>query len=242
MDEVVNTKVEEVKQNVQENNLNATEKKSVEPNQETPEQINWKKFREAREQDRKAKELAEREAAKKAEEIAALKAAMESLLNKPSQQNVHQEAEELTEEQKIDKRVEEMMAKRDRQYEEEKRLREQQEFPQRLVANFSDFDQVCNTENLDYLEYHYPEVAAPYKHLPDGYDKWAAIYKAVKRFVPNPNSKKDQKSAEKNFNKPQSMAVGGTTQTTDSAPMMLDEKRRQDNWARMQRTMKSGGR
>ena len=81
-------------------------------------------------------------------------------------------------------------------------------------------------------------MAAPYKHLPDSYDKWAAIYKAVKRFVPNPDSGKDQRKAEKNFGKPQSMAVAGNTQTTDSAPMMLDDKRRQDNWNRMQKVMK----
>ena len=238
MDEVVNTKLEETNQSVQGNNAPDAAQKTAETNQETPEQINWKRFREGREQDRKAKELAEREAAKKAEEVSALKAAMESLLNKPQSHQMQTEPDDLSEDQRIDKRVEEAIAKRDRQYAEEKQRREQQEFPQRLVANFADFDQVCNTENLDYLEFHYPEVAAPYKHLADGYDKWAAIYKAVKRFVPNPNSKKDQRSAEKNFNKPQSMAVGGTTQTTDSAPMMLDEKRRNDNWRRMQQTMR----
>ena len=56
----------------------------------------------------------------------------------------------------------------------------------------------------------------------------------------NPNSSKDQKKAENNFNKPQSMAVSGVSQTGDSAPMMLDDKKRSDNWSRMQRVMKGG--
>ena len=240
MNEVIDTKVEETKQNVQENNLNASEKNNNQPVGDTPEQINWKKFREARELERKAKEQSDRDLAKKTEEAAALKAAMDALLNRQSNQSSQSVQEDDSEEERLQKRIDEALAKRDRQYAEEKKQVEQREFPQRLVANFSDFDQVCNAENIDYLEYHYPEVAAPYKHLPDGYDKWASVYKAIKRFVPNPDSRKDQKTAEKNFNKPQSMAVSGTTQTTDSAPMNLDDRRRQDNWARMQKVMKGG--
>ncbi len=242
MNEVVDNKVEETKQNVQENNLNASEKKNPETGAETPEQINWKKFREAREQERKAKEQSDRDLAKKTEEATALKAAMDALLNRQQSQPSQSSNEDESDEDRLQKRIDEALAKRDRQYAEEKKQVEQREFPQRLASTFSDFDQVCSAENLDYLEYHYPEVAAPYKHLPDGFDKWASVYKAVKRFVPNPSSKKDQNSAEKNFNKPQSMAVSGTTQTTDSAPMNLDDKRRQDNWSRMQRVMKGGNR
>jgi len=62
----------------------------------------------------------------------------------------------------------------------------------------------------------------------------------VERFVPNTNSGKDAKKAEQNFNKPQSMAVPGATQTGDTAPMMLDEKRKVDNYARMMKVMKGG--
>lgn len=235
MENTVETNVVENKENIQEN-----PPIQEAPKPETQEQINWKRFREAREVERKQKEAAEKDAARKAEEIAALKAAMESLVNKPARASDSYDATEETEDQRIQKKVDAALAERERQYEQQRLQKEQQEFPQRLVSTFSDFNQVCTSDNLDYLEYHYPEVAAPYKHLPDSYDKWAAIYKAVKRFVPNPDSGKDQRKAEKNFNKPQSMAVAGNTQTTDSAPIMLDEKRRQDNWARMQRIMKGG--
>ena len=134
---------------------------------------------------------------------------MEALVSKPSppQQQMYEPDE--TEEQRIRRQVNEAIAEKEKKNEEARKEREQQEFPQRLVSTFTDFDKVCSTENLDYLEYHYPEVAAPYKHLPEGFDKWAQIYKAVKRFVPNPESGKDQKKAEKNFNKPQSMSADG---------------------------------
>lgn len=211
---------------------------------ETPEQINWKKFREARETERKQKEAAERRAIEKEQEAAALKAAMEAILNKPQTPQRGQEPsnyyEEESEEQRIEKKIAEMMAVRERQAEEARRQREHQEFPQRLASTYSDFNEVCSAENLDYLEFHYPEVAEAFNDMPDGYNKWSKVYKAVKRFVPNTNSRKDQVRAEKNFAKPQSMAVPGVTQVGDTAPIKMDDKKRADNWARMQRVMRGG--
>jgi hypothetical protein len=215
---------------------------SVEENQvqESAKDINWRQFREQRELERKQREDAERRAREKEQEAQALKVAMDAILNKPSPQNYPIQEEELDEDQRIEKKVQAALLAKEKVLEEERRRREQQEFPQRLASTYSDFNQVCTTENLDYLEYHYPEVASAFKHAPDGFDKWAAVYKAVKRFVPNTDSKKEQAKAERNFNKPQSMAVGGATQTGDSAPMYLDDKRRADNWSRMQRIMKGG--
>ncbi len=210
---------------------------------ETQEQINWKKFREAREIERKQKEAAEKRANEKEAEAHALKAAMDAILNKPSNnhQTMASQEEDLSEDERIQRKVEIAIADRERKNEESRLKREQSEFPQRLNSTYSDFNQVCNADNLDYLEYHYPEVANAFSKMPDGYDKWATIYKAVKRFVPNPDSKKDQAKAEKNFNKPQAMSIAGKTQVGDTAPRSLDDKRRQDNWNRMQRVMKGGG-
>lgn len=241
--EVLNTEVPKeesiaVEANVQQDNQQT----------ETPEQINWKKFREAREAERKQKEAAERRALEKEQEAAALKAAMEAILNKPQQpqrgQQPHSyqevEYEEESEDRRIEKKVADMLAAERRREEEERRQREYREFPQRLASTYSDFNEICSSENLDYLEYHYPEVAEAFKHAPDGFEKWSSVYKAVKRFVPNTNSRKDQSKAEKNFTKPQSMAVPGVTQVGDTAPIKMDDKRRADNWARMQRVMKGG--
>lgn len=231
-----NVVVAENTQSVQPQHIESIQ--NVEP--ETQEQINWKKFREERALERKQKEAADKRAAEKEAEAQALKAAMDALLNKPTQSNHNEYADDEDEDVKIQKKIDAALSVRERQLEEQRRQREHAEFPQRLASTYTDFNDVCSTENLDYLEFHYPEVANAFKHAPDGFDKWSSVYKAVKRFVPNTNSLKDQKKAEKNFNKPQSMAASGMTQTGDTAPMQLDDKRRADNWARMQKVMKGG--
>ncbi len=205
---------------------------------ETQEQINWKKFRETREQERKQAEEAVKNAAKHEAEAQALKAAMDALLNKPAQAS--QSSEEMTEDQRIQHLVNQAMAEKERKNEEERKQREKAEFPKKLASNFSDFDKVCTTENLDYLEYHYPEVAKPLARLPDDFDKWSDIYKAVKKFVPNLDTKDKTARMDKNLAKPQSMSIPGKTQTGDTAPRSLDDSRRAANWARMQKTIKGG--
>lgn len=210
---------------------------------ETQEQINWKKFREQRDIERKQKEASDRKAQEKEAEALAMKAALDAVLNKQQPQQQQQnygysnESEE-TEDQKIEKRINAALEARDRQYDQQRREREQTELPNRLSNTYSDFNQICTTENLDYLEFHYPEVTAGFKRAPDDFDKWASIYKAVKRFVPNTSSGKDQRKAEANMNKPQSMSVPGVTQVGDSAPHKLDDKRKAENYARMMKTMK----
>ncbi len=241
MSEEQNQTIVEAKENVNKEAVAVKDVAAV----ETAEQINWKKFREERAEERKQKEILEKKAREKEAEATALKAAMDAILNKQpvSHSNRQQESEyeeEETEDQRIEKKVNALLSAKERQYEDERKRREQAEFPNKLVSTYSDFNQVCTAENLDYLEYHYPEVAAAFKHAPDGYDKWASVYKAVKRFVPNSDNAKDKSKAEKNFSKPQSMSVAGVTQTGDAPPMMLDDKRRQDNWSRMQKVMKGG--
>lgn len=227
------TKVAEVADNKQ-----AVVAEKTQP-EETQEQINWKKFRETRERERKEKEAADKRAIEKEAEANALKLAMEALLNKnqPPAQSYGEQQEE-TEEQRIDRKVQESLLKNEQRREEERRKKEIVELPQKLSSTFNDFNQVCSQENLDYFQYHYPEVAAGFKHAPDSFETWANIYKTMKRLVPNPDSKKDQAKIEKNLSKPQSMSIPGMTQTGDHAPTELTERRRQDNWARMQRTMK----
>ncbi len=214
--------------------------------EESDKEINWRKFKEAREADRKRAEESERQALKSQQEAAALKAALDAVLNKPSVQhgpippqygNTYDQQEE-SEDQRIEKRIAEAIAKRDAVLEQQRRQHEKESFPSRLRQEFKDFDQVCSSDNLDYLDYHYPEVSAAFSALPDGFDKWSKVYKATKRFVPNTDSRKDQAKADKNFNKPQSISAPGPTQSTEAGmSFKLDEKRKNDNWARMQRTM-----
>lgn len=215
--------------------------------QETSEQINWKKFREAREVDRKKREEAERNASQKAAEAAALKEAMEAILNKPSNHSQRSEStsrdvtsysDEETEEQRINRQVEAAIKKNDEARENERRKREAAELPSRLKNTYGDFERVCTSENLDYLEYHHPLIAKGIKNQADGFDKWADAYQAIKKYVPNTDSKKEQAKIEKNLAKPQSMSQPGMANTGDHAPTDLTEQRRKDNWLRMQRTLK----
>jgi hypothetical protein len=201
-------------------------------------QANWRAFREQREAERKAKEEAERRHAEKAAEAEALKAALEASLNRP-QRNYQNEDIEESEEQRIDKRVKAIIAERETQYEKERESRERQEAPAKILQAYPDFKQVVSVENCDYLDYHHPELTAPFKYMPEGYEKWQAMYKAIKKFVPNSNSKSDERKVEKNLNKPGSISSTGATQGTGAMPSArLDDAKKAQNWERMQRLLK----
>lgn len=212
---------------------------------------NFKAFREGRKKDRAEREEALRKAAEKEQEIAALKAAMEAAFaNKspapPPQyygqvDNGYQPEE--TEDQKIERKVQAAIAAREAAAQKERLEREQYEYPMRLQQSYPDFQQTISQENLDYLDYHYPEVARPLNRLKDGFDKWSDIYAAIKKFVPNSvNSKREAAKADINHSKPKSLSSTGLTQT-QVAPgsHILSEERKAANWARMQSTLKGVG-
>ncbi len=219
------------------------------PDNEDVAERNWKAFREARKKERAEKEAIERRlaeqaarAAEKEAEAAALKAAMEAAFNKSSGNHMSYPDEE-TDDERIEKRVHAILAAREAEEEKKRAQREAQEYPQRLQSTYNDFSEVVNTENLDYLEYHYPEVAGPLKRLNDGYEKWSDIYRAVKKFVPNhASSKKDAVRAEQNSNKPKSISSPGLSQTQAGlGPTHLTDEKKAANWQRMQRALKGIG-
>jgi hypothetical protein len=214
----------------------------------TEEDPNWRAFREARKKDRAEKEAAEKRAAEKAAEADALKAAMEAAFAKapPQQQyqqpyqDQYQEQNQVTDEARIEKAVQKALAEREQIYAQQRAQREAQEYPMRLQQTYSDFNQVISQENLDYLDYHYPEVSNPLQRLQDGFDKWSDIYKAVKKFVPNQASaRKDAAKAQNNLNKPKSMSSPGLP-NVESSPgaNFLSKDRKQANWERMQKTLR----
>ncbi len=208
---------------------------------ETENEINWKKFRESREADRKRSEELVKRAQEKEAEANALKQALESVLNQNQrqQQYSNEEYEEESEDQKIEKKVIALLAKREAEAHKKREEEEQASYPQKLKSIHNDFDQVCNAENLDYLEYHHPELARSLGRMPQSFEKWNDIYNAVKRYIPNINSKKDATRADVNLSKPQSLSSPGMTQSGNAMPASrLDEKRKAENYERMQRIMK----
>jgi hypothetical protein len=222
--------------------------------EEEKEDPNWRAFREARKKDREQREAAERKAAEKEAEAAALKAAMEAAFAKATPiakgaitpgpyEDPFVQGDE-TEEQRIERKVNELLEKKEKQYAQLRQEQEKQELPNRLKRDFPDFDKVCSQENLDYLDYHFPEIARPLDRLPHGYDRWHDIYHAVKKLIPNQaNAKKDMMRADINMNKPKS--ISSATQTPTGEPSRQSwqemEQRRAANWERMQKLMKGVG-
>ena len=225
--------------------------------EESPEEINWKKFRQEREKDRQ-EQVARK---KKEEELEgqnkALKGVVEAFLNK--QPGMTQEQKETitasipvgeftTGKDVIDyvesklssdleKNLDRLLDKREKQREQERRRQEAAELPNSLRKAIPDFDNVCSAQNLDYLEYHHPELAKSLEELPDSYNKWDRVYKAVKRYVPNPDSTKQQARADNNATKPRSVS-NMPNASRDEAPRQLDADRKKANFERMQRQMK----
>ena len=233
-------------QNVATNLEQQQETKATESNEEGD--PNWRAFREARKKDRAEKEAAQKRAAEKEAEATALKAALEAAFAKgsgaPQQQQYYadqgQYQAEETEDERIDKKVEAKIAQREAAAERARIEREQQEYPQRLSKTYPDFHQAISQDNLDYLDYHYPEVSRPLQRLHDGFDKWSDIYQAIKKFVPNnTTAKKDAAKAENNFNKPRSISSTGITQPGEAVgAARLTEEKRAANWERMQKILK----
>jgi len=230
--------------------------------EETPEQINWRKFREERKKERQESERLEKESKSKDQENLRMKEMMATLLKAKDQtpmtvaetdkavasldptdiptgadvQNyVNSHVEALVEE-----RINKMLASQEAQRKQETAIRDQKELPQRLQKDCPDFENVCSSENLDYLEYHYPEVAEAYQSMPDGIKKWKGVYGTIKKLIPNTNSSKDSAREKANSMKPQSMSSPGVSTTGDSAPNYVSSTKREENWKRMQRVMRGG--
>lgn len=200
---------------------------------ETHEQIHWRKFREIRETERQAKQESDRIARQKTEEAEALKIALESVLNKKP------DPDEPIEEDEVDQKIRKAIEAHDKKAELARIERERKEEPERLSRTFPDFEKVCSPTNIDYLEFHHPEAFAAFKAMPDSVEKWTKVYHAMKRYVPSSDVDKDTAKMEANLKKPQA-ARNSLTQTGETAPISyLSESKKQDNWRRMQRSLKS---
>lgn len=246
MDEI--RTVAEEKEKIQETQPADTKPKDEQ--QETVEQINWRKFREKREEERKAAEKAiaeEKERTEKARaEAKALKEAIDALV--ASGNSGRTDGNELSgssnpnsgsgSDSDISSIVAREIERVEREREKIRAEQERREWPQRLSRECADFDKVCTAENLDYLEYHHPEIAAPFKDLPDGYNKWKNIYAVLKKMIPNPTSTKDEARMDRNLAKPKSISTPGLPTGGEGAPSLIDDARKMNNWKRMQQVMR----
>ena len=200
---------------------------------ENPLQVNWKNFRESRAKERQEKLEFERRAQESERQAAALRAVVESMSNK----TIQNDGEE-TEDQRLEKKIAKALEVQRKVFEEELREKEERELPQKLRTIYPDFEQVCSQENIDYMDFHYPEISQALEEMPNGFKKYSAIYKAAKRFLPNKDHKAQAAKAEQNLMKPQSASRAGSAAPVEDTKRFLDDKRRSANWQRMQSVMR----
>lgn len=237
MSETAAQNIEKV-ENTQESNVEVKQEEA--PSIKTEEnKVNWQRFREEKERDRKARIEAEKEAQKEKERAEALKAALEAVVNKPQNQTYSDNGEEETEDQRIEKKINAAIEREKKLLREENEKRQVEEMPKRINQDFKDFNRVVTEENIDYLEYHHPEIASAFKYMPEGYEKWASLYKTVKKLVPNMNKNEDVKKIEQNLKKPQGNVPNITDKKPETQGWKLTEQQRMQNWRRMQEDMKS---
>ena len=157
--------------NTQTSNADQQTNAPVVPAQESAEDVqdrNWKQFREERKKEREQLAAEKKISAQKAREAEELRLALEALASKPSPQPQYQAHDPVdeTEDQRIDRLVEQKLEKREAARKAEEAQKEAVQLPVKLKQAYSDFDTVCHADNLDYLEFHYPEIANAYKYLP----------------------------------------------------------------------------
>ena len=211
-------------------------------------QANWKTFREKQAAERKAREDAEKRFEEEKQRAEAYRIALEASVNKPSnnrQTNDYgSDPTEEIEEQRIERKFHQLLKKQREEDEKARIEKERLEIPKKLTAVYPDFDKVFNDENLDYLKFHYPEVASTFDYLPQTFESYANVYKTLKRFIPNnQEAKQDAQKVEKNLAKPGSISSTGNTHSGNAmgqgGSVRLSEARMAENWSRMQARIKS---
>jgi len=179
---------------------------------------NWRAVREKQ----KERERLEKEQQRKIEErdqmIAALQEALKS--NQPQQSQAPQSTPQTNSSgYDIDdkdwitgKQLKEFLEKDKKKKEEENRKQEQERMQQeslkQMAARYPDYQEVLSKENLAYLEYHEPEIAAGIQNISDPYLSLANAYKSVKKFVP-PMTQADKEKIERNQQMPKSPSQTG---------------------------------
>jgi len=221
---------------------NQVQNTAPEQKTEDPNERNWKAFLEKRKEEqrmladeqKRSREL-EAENFRRQKDFDDLKRAFEAVVQKKEEYSPYDNEE--PQEKIIEKKVEEIISKRDKermQVEESRRQREESVIMQKEMPDFTD---VCSTDNLAYLEYYYPEMATPLAMMKPGLEKNKLVYQAVKKHVKMDNKSKDR--IDQNINKPKSVhsAISNERASDENHAAYPTEERRSKVWAEMQRLM-----
>ena len=212
-------------------------------NQEDDKEKNWKAFLEKRKEDQALLEkeqeknrLLEESSHKRQKELDEIKILVETLVNKKSHDEPEDEDNETRTKKAIAAEVDRIIEKREKERRDNDEKDRFQKESIEIKNQMPDLLEVCNQENLAYLEYYFPEIAKPLAMMPNSFEKTRLAYQAVKKHVKM--ATKDKEKIEKNLSKPKSVhsAMSNESQNEESSAVMSD-KRKNETWQKMQRLM-----
>jgi hypothetical protein len=242
-------KDEEVKQDNKEpqENKQQTQEPQTQENepQDDPVEKNWKAVREKQKEEERKRQEHERKIAEQQEMIKALEKVINTQGNAQgqTQPQTNSNGVEIHPNEWVTGEQLEKIREQDRkQYDEirkkEEAYRQQMEMQQKLNNNYPDYKDVLNQDNLAYLEYHEPEIAASIQQIQDPYLQVAAAYKNVKAFVPQMHER-DKAKMERTQNAPGSLSDPRLNNHTNQNATMqpnskrLSKQRQQELWKEM---------
>lgn len=223
-----------------------------EPEKQDSEQINWRKFREQREKERVEREKAEQRARQKEEETEALRQVLETMMTSKESSLTQKEQQDIISDlidddiptgkdikgfitKQVPDLINSIIEQREAKREEERRKKEVDEMPVKLRTAHRDFDNIVSQENLDYLDYHHPEIAKALSYMPNSFEKWSSVYSAVRKLVPN-TGERDLKRMEQNAIKPQhAAAVASPPPNERGYGRSLTEQEKKENYERLRK-------
>lgn len=218
---------------------------------ETPEEINWRKVREAQKEKDRALEEERAKAKAQEEQMASMRQALEAALAAKgapalTQSQQDQMIADLMEEdiptggeikKYLKQSVPNLIKSAIKEYEaEQAKARQEQEIreiPVKLVQRHTDYGEVVNNDTVAYLEYHYPHVAKALSVLPESLEKWEGVYETIKKLVPT-IAKADQGRIDNNLAKPQRGSVPSANTNETGSPRRLSQEEKDANWKRLQ--------
>ena len=215
---------------------------SAQQNVEEEKERNWKAFLEKRKEEQKLFEAEkeknkqlEAERVRREKEIEDMKEAFKVLVEKRESSSFEDSSDPSQDYKK------QISAEFERLFDEREKKRKQKDDEERfhrdsmaIKETMPDLLEVCNQENIAYLEYYHPEIAIPLAKMPDGLEKTKMAYLAIKKHVKM--AKKEKEKIEQNLSKPKSMhsSVSNEGQQEKDGGI-LSEKMKNETYAKMKR-------
>lgn len=224
--------------------VNITQDPVIHEKKESDEDRNWKSFLEKRKEEQRLFDIEkeknkrlEEDRVRREKEIEDLKIAFAAMVEKKdSSSGFDDDAGEVDQKKYVQEEIQRLFReeqnKRDIHNNNERIYRESMAIKQEMP----DLLEVCNQENLAYLEYYHPEIAIPLGKLPEGLEKTKLAYQAIKKHVKM--AKKEKEKVEQNLSKPKSVHSGYSNETTsdkENSSGVLSDNKRNETWQKMQR-------